>query len=179
LSNAAAAPQTLPQLMAELAKVGSVQTDFSETKSMQMLNEPLQSSGKLVYRAPDYLEKRVLAPQLSYYIVDGNQVSIGGAQQPERHVVLFQFPALEAFIAALRGTLAGDLKTLKEYYDVTFSAESDAWRLQLEPTNKEMQLYVKSILIHGRGDKITQIYTVETNNDHSVMTIEHDPSTPR
>jgi hypothetical protein len=85
--------------------------------------------------------------------------------------VLFQFPALEAFIAALRGTLAGDVKTLKEYYEVDFSSDADQWTLQLEPKNDEMLLYVKTIHIHGRGDKVQQIDTLETNGDHSIMTM--------
>jgi hypothetical protein len=166
--------------MTELARVQSVQSTFSETKTMELLSEPLQSTGKLVYRAPDYLEKRVQEPQPSYYVVDGNDVTVGGAQHKERHLVLFQFPALEAFIAALRGTLAGDLKTLKEYYAIAFESEADRWTLQLVPTNDEMLLYVKNIHIHGSGDRIEQIDTLESNNDRSSMIIHHgDSSSPQ
>ncbi len=177
VNHASAEPQafqlTLQQLMSSLAQVQSVQTTFSESKTMDMLSEPLLSTGKLVYKAPDYLEKRVLTPQVSYYIVDGDQVSIGSAQHKERQVVLFQFPALEAFIAALRGTLAGDIKTLKEYYEVDFSSDADHWTLQLAPKNDEMLLYVKTIHIRGSGDRIQQIDTLETNGDHSIMTVQH------
>ena len=176
VNHALAEPQNshlaLQQVMSALAQVQAVQSTFRESKTMDMLNEPLLSSGKLVYKAPDYLEKRVLAPQISYYIVDGDQVRIGGAQHKERQVVLFQFPALEAFIAALRGTLAGNIKTLKEYYEVDFKAEVDHWTIQLVPKNNEMLLYVKTIHIHGSGDKIQQIDTLEPNGDHSTMTIQ-------
>ena len=179
IAPASAATQSLQQLMASLAEVKAVESSFRETKTMQMLSEPLQSAGKLVYRAPDYLEKRVLEPQSSYYIVNGNDVTVGDARHPERHLVLFQFPALEAFIAALRGTLAGDLKTLKEYYDVEFTEAAGQWTLQLQPTNDEMRLYVKQIRIIGSGDKIRQIDTLETNNDNSVMVMEnHGNKTP-
>ncbi|WP_455210577.1 LolA-related protein [Kaarinaea lacus] len=173
LNNAFAAPQTLRQLMNELGQVQSVQSTFEEIKTMELLNEPLRSSGKLVYKAPDYLEKRVLEPQASYYIVAGDQVRVGSAQHKERQLVLFQFPALEAFIAALRGTLAGDIKTLREYYDVNFSGDTNQWTLQLVPKNDEMLLYVKKIYIYGNGNKINQIDTLETNGDHSSMTIHH------
>ena len=172
-SDAIAAPWSLQQLMAALSQVQSVQTTFTETKIMNMLSEPLHSTGTLVYKAPDYLEKRVQSPQPSYYIVDGDQVTMGSAQHHERQVVLFQFPALQALIAALRGTLAGDIKTLKEYYDVDFSGDAQLWSLQLAPKNEEMQLYVKKILIQGRGDEITRIDTVERNGDSNSMTIHH------
>jgi len=162
----------LTQLMASLARVGSVKTTFTESKTMSMLSEPLRSSGTLLYKAPDYLEKRVTSPQLSYFIVAGDDVTIGNAQNQERHVILFQFPALEAFIAALRGTLAGDLKTLKEYYDVDFKGNADHWSLQLAPKDSEMQLYVKKILITGNDGHIAQIDTLEPNNDSSTMTIQ-------
>jgi outer membrane lipoprotein-sorting protein len=168
----AAEPWGLSQLMASLAKVQSVKTTFSESKTMSMLSEPLHSSGTLQYKAPDYLEKRVTTPQLSYFIVAGDEVTIGSAQHPERHVILFQFPALQAFIAALRGTLAGDIKTLKEYYDVVFKGDAEHWTLQLTPSDSEMQLYVKKILITGNGGRITRIDTLEPNNDSSTMTIQ-------
>ena len=173
LNNALATPSSLQQLMMDLAKVQAVESTFEETKTMELLSEPLRSSGNLVYKAPDYLEKRVLQPQASYYIVAGDQVRVGSAQHKERQVVLFQFPALEAFIAALRGTLAGDIKTLKEYYEVDFSGTANQWILQLIPKNDEMLLYVKKIHIYGSGDKINQIDTLETNGDHSTMTIHH------
>jgi len=171
-AQAKAEPWDLLQLMASLAKVRSVKTTFSESKTMSMLSEPLRSSGTLLYKAPDYLEKRVTSPQLSYFIVAGDEVTIGNAQDQERHVVLFQFPALEAFVAALRGTLAGDAKTLKEYYDVEFKGDAKHWTLQLVPKDREMQLYVKKILIAGSGGQITQIDTLEPNNDSSTMTIQ-------
>jgi outer membrane lipoprotein-sorting protein len=169
---AVAEPWNITQLMASLAKVRNVKTTFSETKTMHMLSEPLHSSGTLTYKAPDYLEKRVTAPQLSYFIVDGDKVTIGSTDKQERHVILFQFPALEAFIAALRGTLAGDIKTLKEYYEVDFKGDAEHWTLQLVPKESEMQLYVKNIRITGSGGQIAQIHTLEPNNDSSIMTIQ-------
>jgi outer membrane lipoprotein-sorting protein len=165
-------PWNLQQLMTSLAKVRSVKATFTETKTMSMLSEPLQSTGTLVYKAPDYLEKRVTSPQLSYFIVAGDEVTIGSAQTQERHVILFQFPALEAFIAALRGTLAGDIKTLKEFYEVDFKGDAAHWTLQLAPKDPEMQLYVKTIRIAGSDGRIARIDTLEPNKDHSTMTVQ-------
>lgn len=174
LQNAHAENWTLQSLMSELSKVKSVQSTFNEAKSMSMLNEPLQSSGTLSYKAPDFVEKRVLSPQTSYYIVSGDQVTIGTAQNQERQIVLFQYPALEAFIAALRATLAGDLKTLKEYYDVQFEGSRENWTMHLSPQDEEMQNFVKQIAMHGSGNRVKQVVTVEPNNDSSTMTISHN-----
>ena len=161
---------SLPQLMAALAEVKTVHTSFDETKTMAMLSEPIKSSGTLAYKAPDFLEKRVKEPQPSYFIVAGDQVTVSVAPNEERQLVLFQYPALDAFVAALRGTLAGDLKTLKEYYDVEFSGSRDNWRMRLVPSVEEMRLYVKDITIHGNGAHITRLITLEPNNDASTMT---------
>jgi hypothetical protein len=56
---------------------------------------------------------------------------------------------------------------------VDFDGDAEHWTLQLEPTNNDMRLYVKKIHIYGSGDKIRQIDTLESNGDHSVMTIHH------
>lgn len=164
-------PLTLPALMNELAKVKSVAATFTEEKTMAVLNQPITSSGSLAYRAPDYVEKRVTKPQASYFIVSGNNLTISDPQRGEHQVVLFQYPLLEAFVAAVRATLAGDLDTLQEYYEISLNGDKNRWVLELFPEENDMQHYIKQINIHGRNSEILEVVTIEVNNDRTIMRI--------
>ena len=164
---------TLQRLMPLLAQVTQLQASFTETKTMALLKQPMVSTGTLAYKKPDYVEKRVLSPQTSYFIVSGNDLTIGDAEKGERKLVLFQYPFLEAFAEAMRATLAGNIKTLKQFYDTELGGNAENWHLNLTPLDEEMLLYVKHIVIRGSGHHITQVETIETNDDRSVMTINH------
>ena len=53
----------LDQLMALLAQRQHGEADFSEKKYLSVLKQPLESSGVLIYDAPDHLEQRTAQPR--------------------------------------------------------------------------------------------------------------------
>src|SRR3546814_404013 len=64
----------IDQLMQLLSQTRSAQATFVETKSIAMLDAPVESSGELFYRAPDYFEKRTLKPKPESMVLDGNKI---------------------------------------------------------------------------------------------------------
>lgn len=163
---------TLTTLMAALAEVKTRNDTFTETKILSVLEKPIQMSGKLFFSAPDRIEKHIDKPEPSAYIVHGSELLIRMFRQRDRKVVLFQYPAIQAFVESMRATLAGDLKTLKEYYYVAFQSSGQEWRLTLEPNDDEMKGYVREIIISGHNTRLSTIETLEGDNDRSVMTIQ-------
>lgn len=163
--------QDLKALMQELSEVKLRNDSFTERKTVALLSEPLEVSGTLYFEAPDHIEKHISTPEKSSYIVHGNALKIQLSGQPERSVVLYQYPGIQAFVESLRATLAGDLKTLKEFYQVQFQAKQGHWKLVLDPLTEEMEEFVRQVVISGEGKQITTIETVENNGDRSVMTL--------
>ena len=72
LSPPAFAAWDLQQLMDSLAQNKSGRATFVETKRIAMLDKPVESSGELLFTAPDRLEKRTLKPKPESMIVDGD-----------------------------------------------------------------------------------------------------------
>ena len=90
------------QLMSTLAQRKSGRVRFTETKYLAMLAKPVQSSGELVFTAPDHLEKRTVSPKAESMVLDGdaskyNGVGItlepaGGSPEPTSDpIALFEF----------------------------------------------------------------------------------------
>jgi hypothetical protein len=75
MANAHADSWDLPQLMAGLAQVQSNEGRYTETKTIALLKNPIESSGILRYRRPDHVEKLVLQPKDEAIIVDGQQLT--------------------------------------------------------------------------------------------------------
>jgi outer membrane lipoprotein-sorting protein len=148
---------------------------FAEQKFVQMLRQPLQSSGRLIYVAPDRLQKETLSPAPSELIVTGNRLTV---QQPDgetRNLSLSEFPEIGALIESIRATLAGDAATLTRYYATTLAGSADDWLLQLEPRDQRLRKLLTIVRIQGDGTSIRSIETTERDGDRTEMTITPDP----
>jgi outer membrane lipoprotein-sorting protein len=167
----------LVEVMEGLARVKSARGKFVERKYLAMLESPLQSSGILAYSAPGRLEKHMLAPRQESMIVDGDKLLIENKQTgQQRSLALQQHPVLWAFIESIRSTLAGDLATLKRFYDVRLEGDTAAWGLHLRPTDERMRRAAAEIRVGGSGSWVNRIEIVEVGGDRSVTVIAREDS---
>ena len=163
--------------MQSLAQVKSAKAKFVERKHLRILNAPLELSGTLTYRGPAYLEKRTLHPKPEVLILNGDTLTVEDqVRNRRRALTLQQFPVVWAFVEAIRGTLAGDLQSLRRFYRVRLDGTERDWRLTLEPLDTDVQRFVTHIRLSGEGNAVRVIEIVEAQGDRSVMTITEDRS---
>ena len=161
----------LQQLMQNLSQNKSGQATFVEKKYIAVLDKPVQSSGDLLYTAPDRLEKRTLKPKPESMLVNGNELVVERGRQKHR-VQLQNYPELAAFIDSIRGTLAGDLKALERNYRLSLEGTAERWTLQLVPVGEKMRVVVQHIRISGIADDVRSVEITQADGDRSLMTIE-------
>jgi hypothetical protein len=162
---------TLPQVMEALAAVTEVEATFFERKEMTVLETPLESSGTLRYRAPDDMEKEVLYPEPTRYVISRDRIIIDQPSGERKTFPLDQYPVLRVLSESMRATLAGDQATLERFYRLAFSAEPGGWTLRLEPIDPEIERRVIAIIIGGSGSQVHRVETLESGGDRTVMTI--------
>jgi hypothetical protein len=166
-----AADWDVDQLMQLLAQTQAGHASFTETKSIAMLQKPVQSSGELFYRAPDYLEKRTLKPSAESMILEGNTLILQRGSK-KRTLQLQSYPEIAAFIDSIRGTLAGDMQALQKNYELTVEGDSANWKLLLVPKEDKMKKVVKQIHISGANNELRTIEIGQADGDSSIMTIQ-------
>ena len=165
----------LPQLMASMRGVRTASARFVERKFVQLLARPLQSSGTLIFNAPDRLQKETLAPTASRLTVNGDRLRVVQPDGKTRDVSLSEVPEIAALVESIRATLAGDGATLTRYYTPTLSGTAGNWLLTLEPRDSRLRNLVTTIRMQGEGSVIRSIVTVERDGDRTEMTITPDP----
>ena len=175
LSPAALAAWDLQQLMDTLAQNKSGRTTFVEKKYIAMLDRPVESSGELVYTAPNGLEKRTLKPKPESMVIRGDELLIERGQQKQR-LQLQAYPELAAFIDSIRGTLAGDRKALERSYRLSLEGTDLRWTLLLLPLNEKMAASIQRISITGTHEQVKSIEITQVDGDSSVMSIEKSAS---
>jgi hypothetical protein len=149
---------------------------FSEIRHLAALTKPLELSGELSYLRGGPIEKDVSKPYREHTSIEGDSLLIEAAGGEPRRYALRSHPAAQAFVEGLRATLGGDLATLERYYYVDFSGAASDWTLRLEPRDKDMARYVKSITFRGSGAAISTIQVLEAGGNSSVMTLRADSS---
>ncbi len=166
-----AADWNIDQLMQSLAKTKTGRASFVEKKTFSMLDRPVESSGELLYVAPDRLEKRTIKPRPETMRIEGDTLTIERGRQ--KHTLQLQeYPELAGFIDSIRGTLAGDRKALERSYRLKLEGTAERWTLTLHPTNAKMATSVHLIQIAGNRDIVGSMEIIQTDGDRSMMTIE-------
>ena len=158
------------QLMQGLAQNKSGRASFVETKYIALLDKPVESSGELLYTAPDRLEKRTLKPRPESLLIENGSLTV---ERGKRRLVLRlqDYPELVAFTESIRGTLAGDTVALKRIYNLELEGSQERWTLTLRPIETRMMNVVQHIRIGGSRADVNSIEIEQADKDRSVMLI--------
>jgi len=165
---------TAEDVMAQMRLVRESHANFTERRTMAMLNAPLETKGTLRYEAPDYLVKQTLQPHAEKITVRGELLTIVEGHERLRSLSLSDSPQVTALVESIRGTLAGDLDALERYYQVAVTGSPAAWRLELTPKGEDIAALISSINISGQDGKIRTVDTLEINGDRTIMTVFED-----
>lgn len=173
---AQAAPLSIDQLMAALAKQPQGAATYTETKTIAMLEQPLESSGELLFVPPARLEKRTLRPKPESMVLDGDTLTLTRGRRT--HVLRLQdYPQVAGMVESIRATLAGDRKALEKVYQLALSGDTERWTLTLTPLDARVGKVISRIRMDGTRARVRSVEILQADGDSSVMTIDK-PSAP-
>ncbi|WP_321879502.1 outer membrane lipoprotein carrier protein LolA [Burkholderia cepacia] len=173
----AAPAWTLDRLMSTLAQHKSGRATFTETKYLSIATQPVESSGELVFVAPDHLEKHTLSPKPEHLVVDGDMLTVERNNR-KYTLALARYPELGAFIDSIRATLAGNRFALEQVYQVALAGRGDDWTLTLTPLDSRMLKVVSTITLDGTRDLLRSVAIRQADGDRSVMRLQPVPANP-
>ena len=171
---AAAAQTTAPPAFDELLQLLAARrhghVTFTEMQHLAMLERPLESSGELLYDAPDRLEKRTLKPKAQTLILEHGVLTARRGQRT--HVMeLRDYPQVVPFVESIRATLAGDRAALERLFRVQFDGTLAHWTLLLVPVDTTLAGTVKDIRIEGERDAVRTVEIRQSDGDRSLLSI--------
>ncbi len=160
----------LDTVMSLLAQRQHGRVEFVEQKFLSILDHPIESSGELLYDAPDRLEKRTLLPRAETLVLDGSVLTMerGGHR---RVLDLHRYPQIQPFVESIRATLAGDRTALERVFHLEFAGGVRRWSLTLAPLERQLQRAIKQVQIDGSQDQLQRVEIRQTDGDRSLMTL--------
>ena len=160
----------LDTVMSLLAQRQHGRVEFVEQKFLSILDHPIESSGELLYDAPDRLQKRTLLPRAETLLLDGSVLTMerGGHA---RVLDLHRYPQIQPFVESIRATLAGDRSALERIFHLEFSGSVARWSLTLAPLNPKLARTVAQVKIDGLRDQLQRVEIRQADGDRSLMTL--------
>jgi len=170
LGAAPAASDPLDALMQELAARPSGHVTFTEVQHLGVLDRPLESSGELLYQAPDRLEKRILKPRPETLVLAHGVLSATRGKHT-RTMELAAWPQVAPLLESLRATLTGDRATLERIFSVALEGDAARWTLKLTPKDPEAARAVSRVIITGENARLETVEILAADGDRSLLTI--------
>jgi outer membrane lipoprotein carrier protein LolA len=169
------AADDLDELMHLLAGRQHGQVNFTEQHFLAVLNRPVESSGELIYDAPDRLEKRTMEPRPESLVLAGDVLTVRRGRHD--HVLdLKSYPQILPFVESIRATLAGDRGALERIFRVDFAGTLARWTLILVPRESQVAKTVSQVRIDGSRDNLQHVEIREADGDRSLMTLRDQPA---
>jgi hypothetical protein len=166
----AAASDPLEALMRELAAHPSGHVTFTEVQHLAVLDRPLESSGELLYQAPDRLEKRIVKPRPETLVLAHGVLSATRGKHT-RTMELAAWPQVAPLLESLRATLTGDRATLERIFSVALEGDAARWTLKLTPKDPEAARAVSRVIITGENARLETVEILAADGDRSLLTI--------
>jgi hypothetical protein len=175
LAAAHAATDDLNEVMHLLAARQHGAVSFVEQDFLKLLKRPVESSGELIYDAPNRLEKRTLEPHAESLVLVDNMLTVQRGHRS--HVLdLKAYPQILPFVESIRATLAGDRGALERAFRLEFAGTLARWTLVLVPLDPQVAKSVSQVQIDGSRDDLLRIEIRQADGDRSLMTLRAHPA---
>jgi len=163
----------LERIREKRAAAPSMQADFQEQRKIHLLDEPINSSGKIWFQAPSKfrVERKGNAPSIT--VSDGQQLWIyyPNFKSAERYSLAKRSP-LDAAISAI--TTALNLENVEHTFHITGERSEKGYDLELTPRNPSMKRIFQKLLLQLSNDLFAErTDMLQANGDRTVTTYEN------
>ena len=165
-------PADIKSLLARIREQRStapnMQADFEEQRKIHLLDEPITSSGKVWFQAPNKfrLERRGNSPSIT--VSNGEQMWIyyPKFRSAERYLLGKRSP-LDAAITTI--TAALNLQDLENAFRITGNKTENGYDLELTPRNPSMKRIFQKLLLRLNNELFAErTEMIQPNGDHII-----------
>ena len=153
----------------------SLEADFQEQRKVHLLDEPINSSGKIWFQAPNKfrVERKGNAPSIT--VSDGQQLWIYYPNfKSAEHYSLAKRSPLDAAISAI--TTALNLENVEHTFHIAGSKTENGYDLELTPRNTSMKRIFQKLLLHLSNDLFAERTDMLQPNGDQIVTIYQNPN---
>jgi outer membrane lipoprotein-sorting protein len=139
----------LRAIEAAQARTETISARFTQTKHLSLLNEPLVSTGRFVFKRPDRMRLEVESPRAATILVKGREITIPGISDADKRQLAMT--PMASMFGALGGMFGGSADALRQHFRVAAVAADGGIEVTLTPTVPEWQRLFTTIQLRFTG----------------------------
>jgi outer membrane lipoprotein carrier protein len=178
----------LARIRAKRAAAPQAQADFREEKMIRLMKNPILSTGRLWFEAPNKFRREVKGNAPSVTVSDGQQLWIYYPNfKSAEHYTLGRRSPLDAAITAINAAL--NLENVENDFRITGNKIDSGYELELLPRSPSMKrmfeklnlridqelLAERTVMSQQNGDRIVTTYANQTRGPISASTFQFAP----
>lgn len=164
---------------AKLAAPAVLRGSFKQTRHLQLISKPLQSSGRFLLSDMGlYWEQD--EPLKSVMIADGERLLQRVGDGPLQSIDVAQNPVVLTFSQSFLSIFAGSEDELRSHFDLEFlpgDDEANGWMIVLTPTSYPMSEAIASINISGR-EYIEELKVNSRSSEETIISFSNLQTEP-
>lgn len=151
----------------------SIQCDFVQEKNLTMLSDKIVSKGKFWFKKDNKVRMEYLQPSYYLLVINGKDIRIKDAQKENKvsgkSNKLFE-QINKITVDCVRGTVLDNAD-----FRTKATENAQYFRLEMEPVNKTMKEYFKSIvlLVDKQDYSVSKITMAELSGDDTTISFLH------
>jgi len=147
----------------------SIESDFTQKHVMQIMDEPIISTGKFYYKKPNLMKWDQRTPSPYYFIVSGDKViKFDGKKRKELSV---NNPQVSYFKNFIMSTVDGSIFQSKQF-EYIYATKGDYYHVVLTPKDKNMLKRIDKIMLTFNNSTLalTELILMEAGGDKMNIT---------
>lgn len=171
-------PQEQQKIIAEInatAKgINTLQCDFTQTKTLSIMDEQMVSKGRMFFARPNKLRWQYTSPYDYTFIITDDKVLIGKGKT-KNSIDLKGSQAFQEIARMIAGSVTGRCLTEKNDFDVQIQTTNVTYMALLKPKKSQMRKMFKQIrLTFSKKERIvTQVEMTDANGDQTVIKMQN------
>lgn len=164
----------IAEINAAAKDVRTIQCDFTQTKTLSIMNDRLVSRGNMVYAQPGHLRWAYTTPYTYTFVITDDKVHIAKGSQ-RSSIDLRSSQAFQELARLMAGSVTGQCLASGRDYDVTILADAHTYVAQLRPKDKRLrQLFATIRLTFDRQTRIVrEVLLTEPAGDTTTITLNN------
>lgn len=155
-------------------KVSSVQSEFTQVKKIDFLDQPIESKGLFFFQKSNKLRWEYISPYKYLIIFNDKDIMI----KTEDQVTVYDVKSNKVFKEIndlMVGMIDGSLLTDEEHFSTTFAESTDHYIIKLKPLQDELKSLIQTIeiMIDKNNFAVTQISMYESEEDYTTIRFEN------
>jgi Outer membrane lipoprotein carrier protein LolA-like len=138
---------------------------FAEEKKVSILQQPLRSSGELIFLPHKGLYRKLITPFQQEWLMTMTAVQQRDRQGRIETMALVHLPLAKALVEGFLTVFSGSWEAIHAQFHVYFASDTQQWRLGLTPKHTMLSKIISCMILEGQQEQVQSLTVRETDGD--------------